>query len=649
VRHARENHSSAGVTSGVRRYLEAGSPIEESTTRQEQVEMLRDRGLPAIALGSIVVGAVLWLIDREHGADLAWAAGAVVVLVPLVVSTVRSLQRGDVGVDAIALVAIVWALALGEFLTAAIVALMMSGGAALEAWAAGRARRELRLLVGRAPRVAHRYAGETLEEVAVEVLLPGDLVSVRAGEIVPADGTVAGPEAVLDESALTGEALPVTISTRGRVRSGTANAGDAFDLHVTSPASESAYAAIVRLVRAAELDRAQFTRLADRYAAYFLPFSIIVAGLAWFLSGDSSRGLAVMVVATPCPLILAAPIAFVAGLSRAARAGIIVKGGGVLERLGTTRTVLLDKTGTLTHGQPELERIIPYGRRDPDEILRLAASVDQMSTHVLAESLVASAAARGLELALPTGISEEPGRGIVGTVGGSSVAVGSGNWLESHGYLGVGGEAREHDAGDGAGRAKILVGIDGRLEAVIVMGDRLRPGSDTLARELRKVGVTHVALVSGDRKEIADEVARAAGIGTVHSGQTPEGKLEVVRATRARPEMRNVVMVGDGINDAPALALADVGIAMAGKGATISSETADVVITVDNANRVALSIGIGRRSLHIARESVGVGLGLSVAAMGFAALGYLPPVWGALFQEVIDVAVILNALRALRA
>ena len=621
--------------------------MEESTTLSEQVEMLRNRGLPAIALGSILAGGALWLAGKGSWADIAWAVGAVVVLVPLVISTGRALSRGDVGVDAIALVAIIWALALGEFLAAAIVALMMSGGAALEAWAEGRARRELRLLVARAPRIAHRYVGDTLAEVPVGVLVPGDLVSVRAGEIVPADGTVASREAVIDESALTGEALPVTIWSHGHVRSGTANAGDAFDLRVTSPAAESAYAAIVRLVRAAEVDRAQFTRLADRYAAYFLPFSLAVAGLAWFASGDPTQGLAVMVVATPCPLILAAPIAFVAGLSRAARAGIIVKGGGALERLGAARTVLLDKTGTLTLGQPEVERIIAYDQRDPDEVLRLAASVDQMSTHVLAESLVAAAAEQGLALALPTGINEDPGRGIVGTIGSSSVAVGSSAWLERNGYTGVRAEAREQDDGDGAGRAKILVGIDGALAAVIVMGDRLRPGANTLARELQGVGVTHVALVTGDRIEIADEVAREAGIETVYAEQTPEGKLDVVRSVRDRPEMRNVVMVGDGINDAPALALADVGIAIAGKGATISSETADVVITVDNANRIALAIGIGRRSLHIARQSVIFGLGLSVVAMVVAAFGYLPPVWGALFQEVIDVAVILNALRAL--
>ena len=389
----------------------------------------------------------------------------------------------------IALVAIVWALALGEFLAAAIVALMMSGGAALEAWAAGRARRELRLLVERAPRSAHRYVDGAVVEVSVDDLVPRDIVVVRAGEIVPADGQVASPEAIVDESALTGEALPVRIARLGHVRSGSANAGDAFDLRVTAPAAASAYAAIVRLVEAAEADRADFTRLADRYAAFFLPFTLLVAGTAWIASGDAERGLAVMVVATPCPLILAAPIAFVAGLSRAARAGIIVKGAGALERLGAAKTVLLDKTGTLTLGRPELERIIPLGDLTEDDVLRLAASLDQLSAHVLAESLVSGAAGRGTRARSSDQRQGGPGQGIEGIVDGRRVAVGSSAWLEANGYRGARDRSREHDSGDGAGRAKILVGVDGSLEAVIVMGDHLRPGADGLSRHLREVGI----------------------------------------------------------------------------------------------------------------------------------------------------------------
>jgi heavy metal translocating P-type ATPase len=610
---------------------------------------VRERALATVAFAAIVAGGLLWLLDQPGWADVAWGAGAFVVLVPLVVDTARALVRRDVGVDAIALVAIAGALVLGEELAAAIVALMMSGGAALEEWAAGQARRDLRMLVERAPRVAQRHVDGGVEEVPVGVLVVGDLVAVRAGEVVPADGVVARGEAVLDESALTGEALPVTLTAGEPVRSGTANAGSVFDLRVTRPAAESAYAAIVELVRAAETNRPRFTRLADRYAAFFLPFALAVAGIAWAASGDPKRGLAVMVVATPCPLILAAPIAFVAGLSRAARAGVIVKGGAALERLGTARSVLLDKTGTITIGQPELERVATVGSLGPDETLRLAASLDQLSTHVLADALVAAAAARGLGLSLPTDVTEDAGRGVVGVVEGRQVAVGSSGWLESQGYAGVRRRARALDTGDGAGRAKVLVGVDGRLEGVIVMADHLRPGAEKLAAGLRAAGVEHVALVSGDRVEVADEVARSVGIDEVYAEQSPEEKLEVVRRVMAEANGDgSVVMVGDGINDAPALALADVGVAVAGKGATISSEAADVVVVSDDADRITLAIRIARRSLHIARQSVVVGLGLSIGAMFVAAFGYLPPVWGALFQEVIDVAVILNALRALR-
>jgi len=609
---------------------------------------MRERWLAIVAFAAIVTGGALWLVDEPGWADTAWGVGAAVVLIPLTVDTARSLLRGDVGVDAIALVAIAGALILGEQLAGAIVALMMSGGAALEAWAAGRARRELRLLVERAPRIAHRHSAKGVEEVSVENLVPGDLVVVRAGEIIPADATVEGSDAVVDQSALTGEPLPVTVSAGEEVRSGTSNAGNVFDARVTRPASESAYAAVVRLVRTAESDRAPFTRLADRYAAIFLPFTLAVAGLAWAASGDPVRGLAVMVVATPCPLILAAPIAFVGGLSRAAKAGVIVKGAGVLERLGSATAVLLDKTGTVTSGEPDVERIVPLGAMNEDEILRHAGSLDQLSAHVLADSLVRAAAARGLTLDVPTDVDESPGRGIAGRVDGRRVVVGSTGWLEDRGYDGIRARADAAlDGGDGAGRAKILVGVDGELQGVIVMADHLRPGADRIAAELHDAGVEHVALVSGDRIDVAREVAAQLGIDEVYAEQDPADKLRVVDEVRNRTPGA-VVMAGDGINDAPALALADVGIAMAGKGATVSSEAADVVIVIDRADRIPFAVRVGRRSLHIARQSVVAGLALSVGAMGVAALGYLPPVWGALFQEVIDVAVILNALRAVR-
>jgi heavy metal translocating P-type ATPase len=607
---------------------------------------VRERVPAAVAFVALVAGGILWLVGESGWADATWGLGAAVVLVPLTLDTLRSLRRGDVGVDLIALIAIAGALLLGEQLAAAIVALMMAGGAALEAWAAGRAQRELRLLVERAPRVAHREVDSRVEEVSVDELRVGDRVVVRAGELVPADGIVEGENAVVDESALTGEPLPVTLQAGAPIRSGTTNAGNAFHARVSRPAADSAYAAIVRLVRAAQADRARFTRLADRYAVIFLPFTLALGGIAWAASGDPVRALAVLVVATPCPLILAAPIAFVGGLSRAAREGVIVKGSGVLERLGAAVAVLLDKTGTVTSGDPELEQIVPFGSLSEDELLRFAASVDQLSAHVVAEGLVRSAASRGLRLSTPSRVEEDPGRGIAGVVEGRRVAVGSEGWLEALEYD-TAGAVQALGPALGAGRATIFVGVDGTLEGAIVVADKLRPGAEDIAPRLRDAGVEHVALVSGDRAEVAREVAASIGIDEVYAEQDPEDKLRVVEAARER-FAGTVVMAGDGINDAPALALADVGIAMAGTGATVSSEAADVVIVVDHADRIPFSIEVGRRSLRIARESVIAGLGLSVGAMVVAAFGYLPPVWGALFQEVIDVAVIANALRAVR-
>jgi heavy metal translocating P-type ATPase len=376
--------------------------------------------------------------------------------------------------------------------------------------------------------------------------------------------------------------------------------------------------------------------------------TLVVAGLAWALSGDPVRALAVVVVATPCPLILAAPIALVSGVSRAARKGVIVKGAGAVETLGEARTVLFDKTGTLTVGTPEVREIVPLDGLVSGEVLRLAASVDRLSVHVLGEALVRAARESALDLAMPDDVEEQPGQGIVGTVEGRRVAVGSRAFLRAQGYDPRAVADAALATGHGSGEAHVLVGVDGSPAGVIVMADELRPDAERIVQRLRDEGVRHVAMVSGDRHSVARRVGDQLGVDRVYAEQSPEDKLEVVRALRADPELSPVIMVGDGVNDAPALAIADLGIAMGAAGATVSSETADAVITVDRIDRVADAVHIGRWALHIARQSVLVGMGLSIAAMGVAAAGYLPPVAGALLQEAIDLAVILNALRALR-
>ncbi len=588
----------------------------------------------ALCLVLLAVGGVLRLTVSSASADAAWG-GAVALLLPaLGWSVVKSLLERDLGVDAIALVSMVGALALGQYLAGAVIALMLAGGNALEERAGVRARRELTLLVSRAPHTARVERDGQLVETPVDDVVPGDLVVVRSGEVLPVDGVVESGEAVLDESALTGESLPV-VRRRGHVVRSGAVSTTALRLRATRSAAESAYASLVRLVRQAETQRAPFVRMADRYAAFFLPLTTAVAAIAWVTSGDPVRALAVFVVATPCPLILAAPIALLSGVSRAARAGIVVKGAGVIERLGSARTVLLDKTGTLTLGSPHVERIETLDGIGEAETLRLAASLDQLSLHPLAVALVGEAHERRLPLELPTAVAEEPGRGIEGAVGEHRVAVGSGAFLRERGYDGV--EAR--------GRA--LVGADGRLVGAISFADPPRDDALGMVERLHASGIRRVAMLTGDRAAAAEAIGAVLHVDQIYAEQSPEEKLAVVRAIAATPGLAPVVMVGDGINDAPALALADVGIAMGSAGATASSETADAIVLVERVDRVVDAIRIGRRSLSIARQSVLAGIGLSLAAMAFAALGFIPPLGGALLQEGIDVAVIVNALRAL--
>jgi heavy metal translocating P-type ATPase len=609
----------------------------------------RARILAIVAITAIAAGGVMYLAGAEAAGQQVWRAAVALLAAELAVEVAHSIVVDhNLGVDTIALVAMVGSLALGEELAGAVVGLMFTGGAALEAAASRRARRELTALVSRAPRVALLREGGEVRAVPVDDVRPGDVVVVRTGEVIPVDGTVTGDEAVVDTSTLTGEPLPVTLGAGEPVMSGTVNAGGPFDVRAERPAAESAYAALVRLVEQAERERAPMMRMADRYAGIFLPVTVVIAGLAWALSADPVRGLAVVVVATPCPLILAAPIALVSGLSRAANAGIIVKGAGTIEALGRARTVLFDKTGTLTVGVPEVREVVALDSVPRGEALRLAASVDRLSAHVLGEALVRAADDAGLVLAEATEGVEEPGQGIAADVAGRRVAVGSRAFLTAQGYDAGEVAGASLAAGRGSGEAHVLVGVDGRLAAVVVMGDDLRADATRIVGRLRAEGVRHVAMVSGDRRSVAERVGAELGVDRVYAGLSPDGKLDVVRGLLGDPDLGAVVMVGDGVNDAPALAAADVGIAMGAAGATVSSETADAVITVDRIDRVADALHIGRRSLRIAHESVLAGMGLSIAAMGVAAFGYLPPVAGALFQEVIDLAVILNALRALR-
>jgi heavy metal translocating P-type ATPase len=609
------------------------------------VERLRSHGEATLLVASVsllAVGALLHLAGNDDAAHAIWAVDTIVGIVPATWWVVKAARNGRLGVDALAVLALVGTLAIGEELAGAVITVMLASGRTLEAYASTRAHRELHTLLARAPRVAHRYEHHQLVSTPVEDVVRGDLLLVQPGEVVPVDGMVESSAAVLDESALTGEPLPVTRATGDAVRSGVVNAGGPFDLRATTNAAGSTYAGIVRLVSEAEASSAPFVRLADRYAGVFLLVALIVAGVAWAVSGDLVRAVAVLVVATPCPLILAAPVAIVSGLSRAAHRGVVVKGGGALERLAAGEILLFDKTGTITTGHPRVADVVLAGGLSGDDVLRYAASLDQVSPHVLASAIVRAARARNIRLSLPDEVEEEPGHGVRGNVDGRVVTVGKASWIGTRSSSSWVRSVRRRAELDGS--LTVFVALDGTPVGALLLDDPIRPDAARTIRRLRRDRIRRVVMLTGDREENAQTVGAVIGVDEVLAERTPAEKVDAVRL---EARAGSTIMVGDGINDAPALALADVGVALGARGATASSEAADVVLTVDRLDRLGEAIVIARRSRRIALESVFVGIGLSLGAMVAAGFGYLPPVWGAILQEAIDVAVIVNALRAL--
>lgn len=598
--------------------------------------------LAGLAAAGLAAGIAAKLAGVGDWAPVIWAAVTVPVLIALLIEIVTSLRHGDVGLDIVAALSMTAALAFGETLAASIVALMYAGGQYLESFAEKAARREMTALLSRVPRTAVRHRDGQLEEVALDLILPGDRLLIRRGDVVPVDGTVAEGVAVLDQSALTGESLPVQLKFGDPVLSGSTNAGEVFDMAATRRAAESTYAGIVRLVEAAQRSRAPMSRLADRYAILFLAVTVALAGAAWGLTGDPIRAVAVLVVATPCPLILAVPVAIVSGLSRAAKLGILIKGGKAIEMLAQVRSLVIDKTGTLTIGQARIVSTRVADGMGPDELLRVAASLDQASKHVIAQTVVAEARSKGLLLAVPSDVVETPGEGIAGRVEGHPVLVGGPSFI-----VGKVGDAAlsllSHDRPPGA--LTVAVAVDGRLAGVLILADELRAGTEAMLRDLQLMGIQRIVLATGDRHEVARFIAAGLSFDLVRSELTPDQKILVVLSERKNGP---VMMIGDGVNDAPALAAADVGVAMGARGAAASAEAADVVLLVDHLDRILPAIKIARRSRFIALESVVAGIGLSTLAMIAASFGLLAPVEGALLQEVIDVAVIFNALRALR-
>ncbi|WP_454289210.1 heavy metal translocating P-type ATPase [Rhizobium arsenicireducens] len=605
---------------------------------------LRRYGQPFLALVALVTlagGGIAYFTTHQDWASGLWSFGTALVLSALLVEIVLSLMQGRFGLDVIAGLSMGAALAFGEPLAGNIVALMYAGGQQLENFAEGRARREMTALLGRTARTAMRYAREGLEEVPIETLMPGERILVRRGEVVPVDGRLVGGRADIDMSALTGEAMPARFFAGNDMPSGGTSIGAAFDLDVIRTAADSTYAGIVRLVEQAQQSKAPMVRLADRYALWFLALTVLIAGAAWWVSGDPLRALAVLVVATPCPLILAVPVAIISGMSRAASLGVLIKSGGALERLARVRTAVLDKTGTMTSGEAGVVEIRTSDGIDPEEMLRLAASLDQASNHVSAEALVQSARERGMALSSPTDIVETPGSGVEGKINGRSLVVGGSDFVRSRCSSGnpyaLGGDLPP-------GTAVVAVGIDGIVAGIILLSDQIRDDAHSTIDSFRAAGVTRFVLASGDHADAVRAAGLSLGVDEAIGDLLPAEKVDVVIAERRKA---SVMMIGDGVNDAPALAVADVGVAMGARGAAASSESADVVLLVDHLARLPAALLVAQRTRHIALQSVFAGLSLSLLAMVAAAFGYLPPVQGALLQEVIDVAVILNALRAL--
>jgi heavy metal translocating P-type ATPase len=583
---------------------------------------------------SLLLTSTLGTLILGFTQDFFWIVSGLIGLIPATFWFVRDLRKKTMGSDVLAVLSLLSTLLTAELFAASVIAVMLASGRVLEGWAVGQAERQLKALLARMPRNVKRVKKDgTLELIKIEEIAIGDRLLIRSGEITPADGrlTIA---ATLDESALTGEPLPVQRSINEEISSGVLNAGTPFEYIATTTSENSTYEGIIKLVKSAQAKSTPGVRLANKWALRFVPFALTVAALAWFLTGDIDRAVAVLVAATPCPLILAVPIAIVAGLSQSAKNGAVIKGGEILELLSRTEVVLLDKTGTLTHGGPAISAINSAPGVTDDEVLQLAASIDQYSPHIVAKSIVEYTQKRELSIAAATKISEVPGHYISGLVNGSTITVGQltvdrPDWLTFSKPL------------------IVAVTRNNQLIGIIGLEDPIRLESKAMISALKSSGVSYVALVTGDREETAQSVAKTLGISEVFARSTAEDKLRITLNAMSNAT-GTVVVVGDGINDAPALAAAHVGVAMGAHGASAASEAADVIIVDDSIDRLIRAIRISKHARRKALEASGIGMALSCIIMVTGALGITSASQGAVAQEVIDVIAILWALTTLK-
>lgn len=599
--------------------------------------------LPITIIASLAVSLAYFLADNHFCTQNILFFTLIFGSLPLAYQILASFARRSFGIDVIAITAIVSAALLHEYLVGIVILLMLSTGELLEYFAFARAKKEITELIAKAPTKAHKKIDETLTDIAIEAISVGDVLVVRPGEIVPVDGVIVSGATTVDESALTGESIPLEKKVHMNVMSGSVNQSGVIEMRATATSQNSQYEHIIRLVKEAQSNEAPFVRMADAYSARFTLITFAFSLGAWFLSGDVHRVLAVLVVATPCPLILATPIAFASGISRAAKRGIMIKNGGALENLGNAQSFVFDKTGTLTLGVPEVQFIDAHHEHTTEEILHIAASLEQFSAHILANSLTAHVKSKNIPLSLPSQFEETIGKGVSGIIDTVPYFFGNLSFLESHNILVEDAVVLKHETSKDLGIIVTYLATHDGIIGDIHFADSIRSEIKDMFASLRASGIQKIMMLTGDKEKVASHIAALAGITEYRSGCLPEDKINEIQ--KLKGAFSPVIMVGDGINDAPALVAADMGIAIGARGNTAASEAGDVVITVNTLERVVEAFHIGKRVLTVAHQGIFIGIGLSILLMFFAALGYIPPVLGAVLQEIIDVITILNALR----
>lgn len=604
--------------------------------------LLKNYPLPLLALSGLILGLIYYFpLKAPEISHWIWLTTLCIGGAPIVFNTLKGMFKGEFASDIIAMLAIITALIMGQAFAGAVVVLMQSGGEALETYGLQRASSSLEALLSRAPRIALRKTEGALEQIPVQEVRIGDLLVVRPGDLIPVDGTIVNGSAEIDESALTGEPLAHTKTENDPVFSGTIDVNGAFEMRADKTSQESQYQKIVELVRKAQMEKAPIQRLADRYAIFFTPLALIMSLIGYLITQDPTTILSVLVVATPCPLILATPLAILCGINKSAKNGIIVKGGAPMEQIGRIKAAIFDKTGTITFGTPFVEEIVPLNHETAEDLLYKTASLEQLSSHSIAKAVVEKA---NQKTALPANFKEVPGRGVEGDIEGAHYTIGSHSFLEEK----LGKDCFQNcqveiDRFYESRKMLVFIAKDRLCVGIFVISDRIRENIPELIEKLKFLGVQEIVMLTGDSAKNADLIAKQAGIQTFDAELLPEQKVESVQ--KIKEKFHQVAMIGDGINDAPALATATVGVAMGALGSAISAEASDIVLLVDDVTKVANAVEISQETIRVAKTSIFIGMGLSFSLMVVASFGVIQPAVGAMLQEIVDVAVILNALR----